>query len=194
MSRLESLKEPLLLLLTLLLVGQGALTLWTYKSHRAEQQRLKANQSILLHNGSTVITQTAIGHSQASTPALLLRPKEFRQSADTLLATARQAKIKPHRIMAAATVATQTTTHFSTTMPTDTTIDWHDPWFTLTGRLVDTTLKATITTTDTLDIIVHRVPRRFLFFRFGCREVRLDIINRNPHTRLTYARYYRLVK
>ena len=51
-----------------------------------------------------------------------------------------------------------------------------------------------ITAVDTLDIIVHRIPKRFLFFRFGCKQVRMDIISRNPHTRLTYARYYQLVK
>lgn len=56
------------------------------------------------------------------------------------------------------------------------------------GQVVDLNLQSR----DTLDIIVHRVPKRFLFFRFGCKAVNMSISSRNPHTHLTYARYYQL--
>lgn len=178
----------------LTLVIALCLTVALYLNARADRDRLRQNQSLLLHNGAVEIKQTTTGRSQASVPALTLRQKEFRQSNDTLLKIARTARIKPTRINEAATVATQTTDTIAAPLRRDTAITWHTPWQSLAATITRDTLHATITTNDTLDIIVHRVPRRFLFFRFGCRQVRLDIISRNPHTHLTYARYYRLVK
>lgn len=170
----------------LTLVVALCLAVALYLNARADRDRLRQNQSLLLHNGAVEIRQTTTGRSQASVPALTLRQKEFRQSRDTILNIARTARIRPTRINEAATLAAP--------LHRDTAIHWHNPWQSLAATITRDTLHAVITTSDTLDIIVHRVPRRFLFFRFGCRQVRLDVISRNPHTRLTYARYYRLVK
>lgn len=72
------------------------------------------------------------------------------------------------------------------------TFDWADPWITLRATIRDDSVDLTLRSADTLDIIVHRVPRRFLFFRFGCKAVRMNVSARNPHTRLVYARYYQI--
>ena len=47
---------------------------------------------------------------------------------------------------------------------------------------------------DTLRQVVHRVPRRFLFIRFGTKAVRQEIVSSNPHTRIVYAEYVRFAK
>lgn len=180
-----------------------------YLETKRDRDRLKQNQSILLHNGTVEISETTSGNSRASTPALSLRPSEFKESGDTLAKVAKEAGIKPSRIAAAATAATTTHTDIVapvrivpslpqtdslTTRSNSLCFSWHDAWLSLTGCVSDSTFRGSVSSTDTLDIIVHRVPKRFLFFRFGCKQVRMDIISRNPHTRLTYARYYRLVK
>ena len=72
------------------------------------------------------------------------------------------------------------------------TFHWADPWITLRATIRDDSVDLTLRSADTLDIIVHRVPRRFLFFRFGCKAVRMNVSARNPHTRLVYARYYQI--
>lgn len=190
-----------------------------YSDMKADRDRLKENQSLLLHNGEVEIKQTNTGSSQASVPALTLRSSEFRQSGDTLLQVAKSAGIKTSRISEAATAATTTHVDFDArvfrTVVHDTLRDtvlcpaspmpalppskqlqlsWNDPWVSLSGTIADSIFHGSLTSTDTLDIIVHRVPKRFLFFRFGCRQVRMDIISRNPHTRLTYARYLQLIR
>jgi hypothetical protein len=189
---------------------------WAYFNLKTDRDRLKENQNLLLHNGTVEIKQTNTGSSQASVPALTLRPSEFRRSGDTLLRTAKAAGIKTSRISEAATASTTTSVEFKTrifqTIVHDTVRDtvarslttflpsrqlqlsWNDPWVSLSGTITDSIFHGSITSVDTLDIIVHRVPKRFLFFRFGCKQVRMDIISRNPHTRLTYARYYQLMK
>lgn len=198
----------------LTLVVALCLTIALYLNVRADRNRLRHNQSLLLHNGNVEIRQTTTGRSQASVPALTLRPSEFRQSGDTLLQVAKSAGIKTSRISEAATASTATRVDFDArvfrTVVHDTVRDtiaeslptlspskqlsWNDSWVSLSGTIADSIFHGSITVVDTLDIIVHRVPKRFLFFRFGCKQVRMDIISRNPHTRLTYARYYRLVK
>ena len=189
---------------------------WAYFNLKTDRDRLKENQNILLHNGKVDIKRTNTGLSQASVTALTLRSSEFRQSGDTLLQVAKSAGIKTSRISEAATASTTTSVEFKTrifqTIVHDTVRDtvarslttflpsrqlqlsWNDPWVSLSGTIIDSIFHGSITSVDTLDIIVHRVPKRFLFFRFGCKQVRMDIISRNPHTRLTYARYYQLMK
>ena len=194
--------------------GLALVAFHAYSDMKADRDRLKENQSLLLHNGKVDIKQTNTGLSQASVPALTLRSSEFRQSGDTLLQVAKSAGIKTSRISEAATASTATRVDFNTrvfrtavhdtvrdtiaeslpTLSPSKQLSWNDSWVSLSGTITDSMFHGSITVVDTLDIIVHRVPKRFLFFRFGCKQVRMDIISRNPHTRLTYARYYRLVK
>ena len=197
--------------LMVVFAGLALVAFRAYSDMKADRDRLKDNQNLLLHNGTVDIKQTNTGCSQASVPALTLRPSEFRRSGDTLLQTAKAAGIKASRISEAATAATTTHVDFDArvfrTVVHDTLRDtvlcpasplpalsWNDPWVSLSGTIADSIFHGSLTSNDTLDIIVHRIPKRFLFFRFGCKQVRMDIISRNPHTRLTYARYYQLVK
>lgn len=197
--------------LMVVFAGLALVAFRAYSDMKADRDRLKENQSFLLHNGEVEIKQTNTGCSQASVPALTLRPSEFRRNGDTLLRTAKAAGIKVSRISEAATAATTTHVDFDArvfrTVVHDTLRDtvlcsasplpalsWNDPWVSLSGTIADSIFHGSLTSNDTLDIIVHRIPKRFLFFRFGCKQVRMDIISRNPHTRLTYARYYQLVK
>lgn len=179
-----------------------------YRIVKADRDRLIQNQSYLLHNGSVKITQTASGNSVASAPAITLKSSEFRKSGDTLNSIAKSMRIKSSRITAAATAATEMHTEITTPIVHDTVqlsssernrsiLHYEDPWLTLSGTIITDTINrsifsGTIRSRDTLDIIVHRVPKRFLFFRFGCKAVQLNISSRNRHTVLTYARYYQI--
>ena len=195
----------------LVLIAALVFFICLYLDTAADRDRIKQNQSILLHNGVVEISETGTGNSHASTPALTLRPSEFKESGDTLAKVARQVGIKPSRISEAATAATSTSATITApvwhspdtaSIPADSLhrpdslicFSWHDSWLSLSGCVSDSLFRGSVSSTDTLDIIVHRIPKRFLFFRFGCKQVRMDIISRNPHTRLTYARYYQLVK
>ena len=188
-------------LLMLLFAALALLAFRAYRNMKADRDRLKQNQTQLLNNGAADITEMPNGRSRASVASLTLRPDEFRRSADSLVKIARQVGIRPSRISEASTAATsmqttiETPIYRSSAVPDSSVcLSWSDPWVSLSGCVTDSLFRGIVSTTDTLDIIVHRVPKRFLFFRFGCREVRMDIISRNPHTRLTYARYYKLVK
>ena len=72
-------------------------------------------------------------------------------------------------------------------------LSYRDPWLSFAGCLRADSFIGEIHARDTLDIVVHRIPRRFLFFRWGCKAVKMQAVCRNPHTQLTYMRYVRLV-
>lgn len=186
------------------------LFIWLLKDY-SDAGRLKQNQSLLLHNGVVEITETPNGNSHASAPALNLRTDEFKHSGDTLVKVAKDAGIKPSRISEVATSSSVTHADIEAPVritPSDSVLllfpsahppadslrcfSWHDAWMSLSGCVSDSLFRGTISSADTLDIIVHRIPKHFLFFRFGCKKVQMDIVSRNPHTRLTYARFYKV--
>lgn len=67
-------------------------------------------------------------------------------------------------------------------------ISWSDPWVSLRGTMEADSLHAHIEIRDTLQMIIHRVPKKFLFFRYGTKAVRMEVVSQNPHTRLSYPK------
>lgn len=187
-----------------------AATFRAYQIVKSDRDRLKNNQSHLLHNGSVEISKTVTSKSVASAPAITLKSSEFKESGDTLNSIAKSMHIRASRIMQAATATTEMHTEVTAPIISDTTqlsissqyknrsiLHYEDPWLTFSGTIITDTINRSIfsgniRSRDTLDIIVHRVPKRFLFFRFGCKAVRMNISSRNRHTVLTYARYYQI--
>lgn len=68
------------------------------------------------------------------------------------------------------------------------TVSWSDPWITLRGDIEGDSMQVHIESRDTLQMIVHRVPKKFLFFRYGTKGVRMEVVSQNPHSRLSYPR------
>lgn len=68
----------------------------------------------------------------------------------------------------------------------------HTPWVHIEGEVRRDTLLLNYHSIDTLHQIVHRVPRKFLFFRFGTKAIRQEIISSNPHTKIVYSEYIEL--
>jgi hypothetical protein len=71
---------------------------------------------------------------------------------------------------------------------------YRSPWIDLHGTLERDSVELALTAYDTLVQVVHRVPRRFLFVRYGTRAIRQEIVSRNPHTEVVYSEVVRLKK
>lgn len=69
---------------------------------------------------------------------------------------------------------------------------WRDPWYTVDGVVTSDSVFCRVTGVDTLRQIVHRIPHRFLFIRWGTKALRQEISSSNPHTRIVYTEYIRL--
>ena len=174
---------------------------------RGESERTKENQDILLHNGRVEIGRTQSGRPRASVQAITLKTSDLKRSPDSLLAVNRkELKIKNSRIMAAATTSTTTKVDVKAAIqpvPHDTCsrslsglyrppdvsqVSWSDPWITLRGDIEGDSMRVHIESRDTLQMIVHRVPKKFLFFRYGTKGIRMEVVAQNPHARLSYPR------
>ena len=172
-----------------------------------ESERTKENQDVLLHNGRVEIGLTQSGRPRASVQAITLKTSDLKRNPDSLLAVnKKELKIKNSRIMAAATTSTTTQVDVKAAIrpvphdtcsrilsgsyrPTDVSqVSWSDPWITLRGEIEGDSMQVHIESRDTLQMIVHRVPKKFLFFRYGTKGVRMEVVSQNPHSRLSYPR------
>ena len=56
-----------------------------------------------------------------------------------------------------------------------------DQWHSLNVTIEGDSLNYKLRTKESLLITNHVVPKRFLFFKFGCREVRTEVVSKNPY-------------
>lgn len=153
--------------------------------------------------------RTLAGESAASVEALRLHTAELERLRSADAATISELQLRLRRVESLTTTALEGTYSASVPILHDTTtllaegmhhpspvrhFEWSDGWATVRGRIEEDSVHCEIKTVDTLRQIVHRVPYRFLFFRFGTRALRQEIISSNPHNRIVYAEYIEVEK
>ncbi len=173
----------------LLLVGSNRQRL------RSENQRL--NQNIVALTSDVELYRTRSGESAAEVRSLRLRHSELEQTNEALTDQIDQLKIRLRHINSLATAATQTVVEFSTQIP-DTVLRrpvvdtirlplYADTWNSVQTTLIGDRIEGRFSSVDTLHQVVYRVPHRFLFIRYGTKELRQVITSSNPSTRLVYS-------
>lgn len=182
-----------------------ALLVGLTRRYRAENRRLAENQTALA--GEVTRYRTRLGAEAASVQALRLRCSEFESLRAADARTIRRLGIRIRRLEAAARTVAATAvdaaaplrdTVFIRVRDTAATVDsarvfrWRDPWVAIEGRIARDSVRCRIRSVDTLRQIVHRVPRRFLFIRWGTKAIRQEIVSTNPHTRIVHAEYVRI--
>lgn len=197
--------KTILLLLSLLIVGTIT-SLWYISGLEAEKHRLENNQQALLKDCDTLRTEN--GKSMARVLELEMTASEFEEHCTELEKQVHELGIKNKRLEHLVQVGGKTELRIDTItrdsivyMPTlgqvDTLkcFDFDDGWVQASGCINKAgRLQAEFVSNDTLLVVAHRVPKRFLFFRFGCKYIELDVTTNNPHTRLTTAKYIKFVK
>ena len=175
-----------------------------------EARSMNEDQNVLMHNGKVEIGRTQAGKPMASVSAMSLKPSSLKRIPDSLLAvTSKDLKIKPRRMVAAIKTSSLATADIHAAITTDSIyaeadkdsnvlrsyhsrspqqVSWSDPWMSLRGTIRGDSFTARIESRDTLQMIIHRVPKKFLFFRYGTKGVRMDVVSQNPHTRLSYPK------
>lgn len=166
-----------------------------------ENQRLERNRHALLSD--VELYRTRAGESAASVEVLELRVREFEELRAADAAEIRSLGIRLRRAESYAVSAstTETTVELSATDTVylhDTIVVpryvYDDRWLSVVGELRCDSLRLELRSVDTLHQVVHRVPRRFLFFRFGTKAIRQEVWSSNPHTKLVYSEYIELSK
>ncbi|MDR2886333.1 MAG: hypothetical protein LBU95_06100 [Rikenellaceae bacterium] len=188
-------------------------------SLRTEHNALLSGRAALFEELQTYRVRDSL--QAASVRALTLRAQELERHMAPLAALVRDMGVKLRR--AEAVSQTGTHTQYTIVAPirdtiinitkinaemernavpkpaTDTlrhaqTVHYRDAWLTIDGVIANGVLRGEVLSRDTLTQVVHRIPRRFLFIRWGTKELRQEIVCANPHSRITYSRYIRVQK
>lgn len=184
-----------------------ALLFFTCRHYRAENRRLVENQTALAADVTRY--RTRLGAEAASVQALRLRCGEFETLRAADAEQIRRLGIRLRRLEAAAKAVAVAVTdaeirtplrdtvvvRIHDTLPVRDTVRmfrWRDPWISVEGRIGRDSAACRIRSVDTLRQAVHRIPRRFLFIRWGTKALRQEIVSTNPHTRIVYAEYVKI--
>lgn len=179
-----------------LIIAVMVLSCWLNNT-REEKKRLANNQESLLSDIEYYKTES--GKNAASVQKLVLTKSELEKHCQDLTQTVEDLGIKVKRLQSATTTVTKTEVEIQTVVRDSIvyrdrpvilkTINWKDPWIKLNGVLDGDDFSAKIQSIDSLSHVAHRVPKKFLFFRFGTKGVRLEVVNKNPHSKIVYTEY-----
>ena len=180
---------------TLLLIACVAII---HRSHH-EVNRLRNNNEAL--SSECVLYRTRLDQSAASVVAMQLQIDEFKQQHARDAKQIKALGIRLRRTESLATTATQSEMQI-TTIQRDTIIlrdtlslfRWSDKWVDVEGAIRGNKVECHIKSIDTLRQVIHRVPRRLWFLRYGTQAIRQEITSSNPHTKIVYTEYIELPK
>ena len=171
-----------------------------------EKDRLQHNQEAMI--GEIQLYETKAGESAASVLRLQLTYNELDKHYQDVCQEAKDLGIKLKRLQSVSQTSTAGNIQIQTEIKdsiryvpeihlVDTlkTFSWRDhPWADISGVIDSGKVNLSVQTTDTIIQIVHRVPKRFLFFKFGCKAIRQEIISKSPYNKIVYSEYIELTK
>lgn len=170
-----------------------------FSQERAEKERYKANQTALLSDVAYYKTENE--RNVASVRALTLTKNEIEMYNKNLAERCDELEISLRRLISANITNMQTDYHLVgelrdslvlryNTIDTLRCMDYDDSYLTFSACVDSAGMYvADIVSRDTVTAIVHRIPRRFLFFKFGTKEVRQEVHCANPRTQIITTQY-----
>lgn len=173
---------------------------------RNEKARLLNNQNVLLEE--IELYETEAGRSAASIQSIQMTCDELRRHYLEKCQEVKDLGLKVSRLQSLASTSTNTNVIVKTELKdsivykvvdnvvlVDTLkhFEWRDPpWVDVAGTIRNGMVDLDVLSVDTLVQIVHRVPKRFLFFKYGTKAIRQEVVSKNPHTRIVYSDYIEL--
>jgi hypothetical protein len=174
---------------------------YLYKRERAERKRLKGNQTALMEDVKRYKTQDSLNVS--SIRKLTLTKREFEQTNAELTDRVKELGIKVKRLQSVTSTGVTTKTEIKTEIKdsivfrdlertirdTLKCMEYISPYLVIDACMYQGEFTGLVTSIDTLDQFIHRVPKKFLFIKFGTKGIRQEIYSRNPHSEIHYAKY-----
>ncbi len=190
--------------ITIIALGLLALSLGLWgkvTTLQKENDRLSDNATALMDKATYF--ETEAGKSAASVQRLKLDYSELQEHYAHVCRTADELGIRIKRLQAAATTATQTEVRVVTQIRDsivyrDGVLDslkilqWNDAWVNVAGEIRGNDVSLDVVSNDTITQIIHRVPKKFWFIKWGTKAIRQEVKSTNPHTKITYTEYIEL--
>ena len=188
-----------LFLIIVILSGSLAISVKSCRGIREDRNRLSDNQRTLLANVEFYRTKDSL--SAAGVERLTLTNREFKRYCAGLEKQVEDLNLRIKRLQSVSQTATETKYVIKTVVrdsilpgriDTLRCIDFRNNYLTLAGCIQNQAFSGMIESRDTLIQVVHRVPRKFLFFRWGTKAIRQEVVSRNPYSRIYYTEYIEL--
>jgi hypothetical protein len=169
-----------------------------YKREHEERIRVERNQNILLRE-DLIKYKTKDSLNVVAIEALELTKREFEKNRDSLVTEVENLGIKLKRVESITKTETVVKTEFKTQIKdsiiykdnyiqdTIKCISYRDEFTLIDGCIEKDTLQGVFNVRVPLTQIVHRVPKKFLFFKFGTKYIRQEIYSSNPNATVEYA-------
>lgn len=172
-----------------------------YNSERKERIRFESNQHSLLSEVKLYKSKDSL--NVASVEKLTLTNNEFREFNQGLVKTVESLNLKIRRLQSVSQTSTNTIykpviqikdslIYMLGKVETLKCVDFSDKWLTVNGCVRNNQFEGIIESRDTIEQFVHRVPHKFLFFRYGTKAIRQEVISKNPHTKIEFSKYIEL--
>lgn len=195
--------KKFIIALLVLLVSACIFFAYGWREQKRESKRLSRNQSALL--ADVQLYKTQAGENAAKVQKLELTKSEFEKQCVTLKNEVEALGIKTKRLESVISTSSKTEAQIVAPVkdslvyrdreqPPDTLrcFSFADDYLKVNGCIEKDTFNGKIESRDTLIHAAHRVPKKFLFFRFGCKAIELEVVSKNPHSKIIYSRYIEL--
>lgn len=177
----------------------SAIIMFLWRQNRAireENGRLLHNNTVLHAGIDTYRTQ--LGRSVAQVGQLEMTVRELKGVNDQLQCRLEEMGLKLRRVESASINAIDTRFSFSVPLLQENIVleklrkgsfVWRDAWNRVEGSIGRDSIICTVEHRDTLDQVIYRVPRKFLFIRWGIKEIRQVVSARDPKSTIVYSKY-----
>jgi len=166
-----------------------------WKTERTERIRTKANQDALLTDVKRYKTADSLNVLEVG--QLTLTNREFKQHNSNLLETVNKLNLKVRRLESASETGVVTTTPVKTVIKDSIVyrdnapvvlkcIDFSDGWVSALGCAENGVFNGSIVSRDTLQQFADRIPRQFLFIKWGTKGFSQIVLSSNPHSKIAY--------
>lgn len=187
------------LYIVLLLLSVVMLLSFRVRYLKQEKTRLKDNQEALLSDVQYYKTSDSL--NAAGINRLTLTNQEFKEYCEDLKNMVKSLNLKIRHLKSASRTATSAVypvraivqdSIIPGRIDTIRCIHYRDNYLTLSGCMVENEFSGIVESRDTLIQIIHRIPKKFWFIRWGTKGVRQEVISKNPYSRIIYTEYIEL--
>lgn len=194
---LNKIKNSVLIILAVAFL----LTAYLLKQANQEKNRLNDNQTTLLTDVKFYKTKDSL--SAAGVDRLTLKNSEFEKYNAGLVKEVENLNLKVRRLESASQTGIKTEYKIKTVVKDSLVyrdgkpqsvqcINQHDKWMSLDGCIINKFFEGNVMSIDSIDQFVHRVPRKFLFIKYGTKAIRQEVVSKNPNSTIYYSKYIEL--
>ena len=186
-------KKYLLFLIVAILTAFSCITL-IKENKRLKSENKRYFNNMLKMGTDVLITKDELLRSKAELGTMQLTAKEFERLNEKQASEIKALKIRLKDVKNVSTTEIQTIIEVPITI-TDTVkqcFEYQDEYVNVDGCLADS---IKVESKDTITVINHIEPKKFLWvFRYGVKDVRTTIINKNPYNQITGASSWEVVR